>query len=100
MKTLPNGVEVPDEDLPIAEAYQCRCVAHPYKFMVCLHEEPPKSKNPNWRLEPLTRFPVCNECHELVHRLPRSDAAYYLNSNRDENFPSAVTTIERLKSEQ
>ena len=99
MFILGNGVEIPDEDVPIAKAYNFRCVAHPSQYMVCLHEEPPKSKNPNWRLEPLARFPVCNECHELVHRLSRTDAAFYLNQHRDKFHPSAVETIESLNSD-
>lgn len=90
---LPNGVEIPEEDLNIWKAYNYRCVAHPYVYAVCLHEEPPKSLNPNWRDMPDTRFPVCNECHHLVHSISRSDAGYYLETNRIRYFPDAVMRL-------
>jgi hypothetical protein len=95
MITLPNGVQVPDEDDFIAGAHAYRCVAHPSRWMVCLHEEPPKSLNPQWRAMPDTRFPVCNECHEMVHQISRQDAALYLIQNRMKNFPKAEAEVLR-----
>jgi hypothetical protein len=92
--TLPTGVVIPDEDVFIAQAYAYRCVAHPTSWMVCLHEEPPKSLNPRWKSMPDTRYPVCDKCHNLVHRVGRKDAAYYLEEARKKNFPKAVEEIE------
>ena len=92
---IPNGVEIPDEDQFIWEAYSFRCVAHTYRWAVCLHESPPKSLNPHWREMPETRFPVCDDCHQLVHRIPRLDGALYLEHARAKNFPKAVEELRR-----
>ena len=86
-------VEILERDLFIWEAYKKRCVVHPLKFAVCLHEEPPKSLNPNWLKEPLTRFPLCNDCHEQVHRMSRADAEAFLKKHRELNFPDATGVI-------
>jgi hypothetical protein len=97
--TLPNGIEIKDEDDFIAAAYSYRCCAHPTRWLVCLHEEPPKSLNPHWREMPETRYPVCDQCHNMVHRIQRIDAAYYLEHARSENFPKAVAEIKRYVAE-
>ena len=94
MKILPSGVEIPDEDLYIWEAYNFSCVAHPTRPAVCLHEEPPKSINPKWQSDPNSRFPVCNDCHELVHELGRQDAEFYLRAARSQYFPDALEDME------
>ncbi len=93
MFTLPNGTEIPEEDVPIWSAHNNRCVAHPNLYAVCLHEEPPKSKNPNWKQEPWTRFPVCAYCHERVHEMPRIEAQSYLEFERAKNFPMALRLL-------
>ena len=87
MVRLPNGVEIPDEDIYIWAAYNNRCVVHPDTWAICLHEEPPRSKNPHWRQMPETRFPVCNTCHFLVHSMSRSNASSFLNEYRSKHFP-------------
>lgn len=95
--TLPNGVEIPDEDLPIWEAYNFSCTIHPHRWGVCLHEEPPKSLNPSWKEEPDTRFVLCDECHQLAHSLNRADSAFMLNTARKDNFPDAEEKLWRLR---
>lgn len=89
----PNGITIPDADINIWQAYDFQCVGHPGTYAVCLHEEPPKSKNPDWRNQPETRFPVCNDCHNLVHSMARVDAAFYLEQSRNRFFPEAVSKL-------
>ena len=96
---LPNGVEVPDDDYYIWEAYDCCCVFHPDRFARALHEEPPKSKNPKWKDMPENRFPLCLDCHELVHRMSRSEAQDFLNTYREINYPKAVERIRKHERE-
>ena len=83
-----------DDEYKIMGIYNFSCVVHPYRRAVCLHEEPPKSLNPGWRLLPQARYAVCNECHMLVHQIPRKDAAYMLEQARSKNFPHAVEELE------
>ena len=83
---LPNGVEIPEEDLPIWSAYNCRCVIHSHLYAVCLHEEPTKSTNPNWREEPWNRYPVC-----------RTGAKEYLDYWRSIHFPTAEQALRGMQ---
>lgn len=99
MFTLPNGTEISDEDLFIWEAYDFSCVICE-KQAVCLHEEPPKSLNPSWKTMPETRFPVCNEHHQEMHRYGRGYAQYLLDRGREENFPNALRRINEWKSKR
>lgn len=87
--TLHNGIEIPDADLPIWQAYDFRCVAHPNIYAVCLHENPPKSRNPKWREQPWTRYAVCAYCHEMIHEVSPLERDAFLNFNRTKNFPNA-----------
>jgi hypothetical protein len=99
MVTLPNGVEIPEQDLPIWQAYGFHCVIHPALYAICLHEEPPKSLNPKWREMPETRYPVCDSCHQLLHSLPRRDAGFLLEKHRKRNYPMAEEVLlEQRKS--
>jgi len=50
----------------------CRAVA------ATLHEEPPKSLNPNWEDEPETWYPLCALHHEVIHSLSRAKAEQWL----------------------
>lgn len=87
---------IPPEDLPIWKAYNGRCVIHTYRPAVCLHEEPPKSLNPRWRQMPETRFALCNDCHNLVHSMSRSEAIFMLEDARTRNFPEAKDILLKL----
>lgn len=97
--TLPNGVEIPDHEDFVWVAYSYRCVVHPMRWAVCLHHEPPKSLNPHWRDMPETWYPVCDQCHNLVHRIPRKDAGFHLEHARNQNFPKAVEEIKKHATE-
>jgi hypothetical protein len=94
-KTLPNGVEIPEPDDYIWAAYRYKCVFHPRTWAVCLHEQPPKSINPYWRLYPEWRIPLCNFCHEKVHNMPVFDATHAILVARMKNFPFAVSEIDK-----
>lgn len=85
-----SGVQIALDDLPIWKKYNFRCVVHPMKWAVCLHESPPKSLNPNWKNEPENRFPLCNECHMQIHELPLSKSYEYLREQRSKNYPNYV----------
>jgi len=93
MITIPNGVEIPDNDLYIWQAYNFRCVVHPHIYAVCLHENPPKSKNPNWMNEPWTRYALCNDCHTKVHEMSRLERDAWLEFERNKNFPNAKAAL-------
>ena len=95
--TLLNGVRIPAKDADIWAATNFSCTVHPNRMGVCLHEEPPKSLNPRWREQPETRYCVCNDCHTLVHSLSRADSAYFLNSNRQNNYPDAEALLWQLR---
>lgn len=87
----------PDEELSIVEeavlvAYNKTCVVC-MEPAVTIHHEPPRSRNPHWKTMRETWFPVCAECHALVHNLSRADAGWLLNYNRDRHFPDVVKRI-------
>lgn len=94
--SLSNGVFIPDEDLYIWKAYDFTCLVCG-ELPVCLHEDPPKSLNPNWKEQPETRYPVCNACHQFLHSIGRQEAKFLLDSRRDEHFPNAVKEIGMFK---
>jgi hypothetical protein len=85
--------DITPDDLHIWKAYNRRCVFHPGKLAVTLHEEPPKSLNPDWKKQPENRYPVCNDCHDRVHRMSRKQAKKELDDARAQNFPDAVDKI-------
>ena len=76
-------IDILPDELPIWEAYNFSCVVCKFNRAVCLHEEPPKSLNPNWEAEPWNRFPVCNDCHNHLHSLSRKDAGDLLKKGND-----------------
>jgi len=55
------------------------CKVHPAKWAVAVHHEPPRSLNPYWKEQPETWYLVCNDCHERVHSMTRTEAVRYLN---------------------
>lgn len=71
MALWPEGT--PDDDKPIWDTYHgfCVCLDAPG---VCLHEDPPKSMNPNWKNDPKHRYLVCAKHHDLLtrHEMSRS----------------------------
>lgn len=88
MFTLPNGITVSDElEYRVFEAYQFCCVFHIETFAVTLHHEPPRSRNPGYRSQPSTWYPVCLICHDDLHRMKRDAALAVLHLNRDLNYP-------------
>lgn len=93
MYTLPNGTEIPDADAWIWEVYDHCCIFHPDRFARCLHEEPPKSLNPNWEAEPWNRFCLCHTCHERIHQMGRKEAMELLVEARDMSFPNALEVL-------
>jgi hypothetical protein len=93
MITLPNGVEIPEEDLHIWQTYDNRCIVHPNVYAVCLHENPPKSLNPSWKSQPWTRYALCNDCHTRVHNMSRIERDLWLTFERNKNFPHAEATL-------
>lgn len=98
-RTLPNGVDVLQEDDFIWGAYRYKCVVHPRRYAVTLHEEPPKSQDPYWKFHPTQRFPLCVSCHDAVHEMSRLAATYFLYENRAKNFPKAVSQIDEITGE-
>ena len=96
--TLPNGTEIPEEEVWIWELYNFKCVLCIYQQAICLHESPPKSKNPKWRKMPETRFPVCNQHHYKLHEMNWKVAQAMLTNQRNAYFPKALEAIETWKT--
>ena len=54
-----------DDDIFKAFGGRCgRCIVNP---AVCIHEIEPKSLCHDWQVFE-NRIPLCNECHEIVHK--------------------------------
>ncbi len=82
----------------IWNVYGGKCVIHSHSPAVTIHEEPPRSLNPSWEKMPETRYTLCNLCHEKVHNMSRQDAKFWLDFNRDRNFPEARKALLKLTS--
>jgi len=86
--TLPNGARIVEaEEKQLASLFNYRCSVHPDRWMIAIHHEPPRSKNPDYKTMPETWFPVCLTCHELVHNMSRLEAEVYLKNGRDKFYP-------------
>jgi hypothetical protein len=68
-----------------------RCIIHPPRRAVALHEEPPRSLNPHWGEQPDTWFPLCASCHENIQFMPRRAAARILMESK-QKFPKKLLT--------
>ena len=81
---LPNGVQILNEDEIQAMAeYAYRCIFHPHQWMGTIHHEPPRSLNPRYKEQPETWFPLCTECHDRMHNLPRLQRELELQQAKD-----------------
>lgn len=95
---LQNGIEVEEEDVWLWQLYDGRCVLHPYRYAVCLHESPPKSLDPHWKEHPENRFPVCAECHEELHS--KYIPVEVLKGARNTYYPNAMEAINDWKEKR
>lgn len=95
IRTLSNGVEIPEEDDIIWHMYGDRCVMCVYQLASCLHEAPPKSRNKNWKNEPWNRFPVCNQHHEQLHNMNLKVQLALLTNQRNAYFPHAEEQLRK-----
>lgn len=100
MKRSPSGTPIVDEDFFIWELYNFRCVCHPSRWAVCLHEDPPKSLNPRWEEEPWNRFPVCSWCHERAHSENILVMHELMCDNRARFFPEVQEYFDAIRSSQ
>jgi len=82
-----------EDDRIIYEAYDYKCANCGWNFAVAIHEEPPRSLNPQWRDQPWTRFPVCAYCHHQLQDMPRDEAALNLEMSGYLWFPGVVERI-------
>jgi len=78
----------------IFEQYGYRCVLCGFQSADVLHEEPPRSLNPNWREEPWTRYPLCAAHHDTVTSMNRYQAEQML---LDHERIYARDAIKRIK---
>lgn len=83
-----------EQELLVFEAYSYRCVLCGFQYADALHEEPPRSLNPNWRDEPWTQFPLCAAHHDSIQDMDRGEAKELLLSHENIFAPGA---IERIK---
>jgi hypothetical protein len=96
IKTLPNGVEIPDDDFFIWKEYDFKCIMC-RGYAVTLHESPPKSLNPDWKSMPDTRFPLCNQHHAEVHQMNWKVANILLRNLRTTYFPNAEKGLKNVR---
>jgi hypothetical protein len=81
------------QELMVFEAYGYRCVLCGFQYADALHEEPPRSLNPNWRDEPWKQFPLCNAHHEAIQDMTRGEAEEMLLSHEHIFAPGAIERI-------
>lgn len=84
-----------EEEIAIFDAYDQRCVLCVFQYAVALHEEPPRSLNPNWKDEPWNRFPLCAAHHDAVQSMSRYEAKEMLLRHQEVHFPNAIKIIKR-----
>lgn len=77
---------LPEPEKLFWNTWKHRCIIHPWKWAVCLHHEPPRSLNPDWKTDTTTWYLVCNECHEHLHTINRKKAKEILE-NAKRLFP-------------
>lgn len=61
------------------EPHRIKCILCRVRWAVALHEEPPRSLNPEWADHPENQYHLCNTCHIKVQDMPRSEAAELLS---------------------
>lgn len=99
MNKLPNGVIVKDErEYAVYKIYDFRCVLHPERFALTLHHDPPRSLNPHYQDMPHTWWPLCGECHDLAHNLPRGEMTKRMQRSRSIFFPGVEELLNALSS--
>lgn len=91
-----HGIEIPVKEYWIWELYDFKCLMCG-RWAVCLHEAPPRSKNPRWEEMPETRFPVCNQHHNELHEMNWKVAGKLLVNLRNGYFPETLERIEEWK---
>jgi hypothetical protein len=85
-----------EQELMVFEAYDFRCVLCGFQYADTLHEEPPRSLNPNWRDEPWTQFPLCHAHHDSIQDMDRGEAEELLLSHE---HIFATGAIERIREQ-
>jgi hypothetical protein len=83
------------QELMVFEEYGYRCVLCGFQYADSLHEEPPRSLNPNWEDEPWNQFPLCHAHHDAVQDMDRGEAKELLLSHE---FIFAAGAIERIRT--
>jgi hypothetical protein len=84
----------------VMDTYEWRCVICMFACATSLHEEPPRSLNPNWKNEPWTQFPLCNAHHEAVQSMSRGDAEDMILLHVDIIAPGAIERIKTLHADE
>ena len=82
-----------NQELMVFEEYDYRCVLCGFQYADALHEEPPKSLNPNWRDEPWKQFPLCHAHHTTIQEMNRADAEDMLLAHEEIYAPGAIKRI-------
>lgn len=95
--TLPNGVQITNErEHRLAALFDFRCTVHRDRWMITIHHEPPRSKNPDYAEMPETWFPVCQQCHDTLHTMSRLEADMFLKFSRDKNYPNVKERLQHV----
>jgi hypothetical protein len=81
------------------DTYEWRCVLCGFQCAVALHEEPPRSLNPNWKEEPWRQFPLCAAHHDTIQDMNRADALEIIMSHVYIFAPGAPERIMSIVTE-
>ena len=81
------------QELMVFEEYGYRCVLCGFQYADALHEEPPKSLNPNWKDEPWHQYPLCNAHHTAIQSMSRAEAEELILHHVDIFAPGAPERI-------
>lgn len=87
MRPNPYDLEFENRRLVVMQMYKSKCVMHADHFAITIHEEPPRSLNPQWKDQPWTWFPLCHHHHEEAHCTSRAEFEERLIAARNKNFP-------------
>lgn len=81
-QSFPIDADWTEEELELLNLFGGKCILCRTRQAVTLHEILPKSKNIKHWKDPENRVPVCNECHDTIHRRGARKFATLLKQRR------------------
>lgn len=81
-RSFPIDANWTEEELELLNLFGGKCILCGTRDAVTLHEIIPKSKNIKHWQDPENRVPVCNECHDKIHKRGARKFAAFLRQRR------------------